>query len=1348
MATTLDNSDSMTNFDWESYENNTEDKKYDEPLIYKQGIAIVRRNGKFGAIMVGGKEIVPSIYDELSEFKDGYAVAKWNGEERVINLSGQIRVLKGDKEIFLPEEYDWGYDFVESICVIVKIDENTLGEYGIISNDFKVLVEPFYNSCSGFNNGYCLLGLQGRNVFRKGLLVNAIGKICFYVQDKINDECLVVSNRNDGDGKYGLVNYCGDILVPLEYDSIKILGSLFVVANKRESNTILYNTKGKELRAIEGNIKFCNQKGAICFTNKGEEIFVDAEGVLYLSNMQQISEEYLKYFHERTSLYSFLKIKNDDQLWGISDTQGKVLISAKYNYISVLSKDRFIAAIVPGQEKILQFGVIDLNDSILLPFKYNRLVSLSDSYIAFTSDSKIHEQEQNNYYLGSPQKPIHGNVNTDYVWGVINSELSEICSPKYNVIEKILGKGLFVVYKNGYGIIDESGNEIVPTKFKDIKRSIKDNSLIVANHKYDPLYNKLDDNGCFIVYSSDQKKIAVPSTLVDWCSNFNKEKKYAEIIKNGYVGKINEQLKLVSLSDNELIEIPTNYELAYDFRFGFVPVMKNFKWGIANEHFELLIPCEYEYIEPICKDVFRYKENNLSGLIDIHGKTIIKAEFDNVNAIADDYFQLTKKSSWYGKTDSKLGIANKSGDILVPVLFSEIYQQNVNDSIFWIVSKKIEKEEVYNPYLIKKGVYCNGKIIVPVIFDEIKFNDNMFECAHKEEKDIETITKYNIKGEVVLRDNFFVPSEYSLALESTIGLFRVMKDSKWGIMNQKKELIVSNVYAYIHDFKGCYAIVEKGEYISYFGEGFLDYKTNKQIGLIDTTGEEVLAIEYEHLWQYDNECILAKKEGLYGVLSPSLNWIVTPQFHRITMLGNTHFVAVVDGENKLFDYSGHEIPLDDFDEIEILSNGFYKLTRIGRYNLMCVVNSQGKTIVDYDYYEDIKSLDNGLMLVTKRESQGIDLRDKTVYNFIDIQGEELFPIDYEEINFETSSILSVRYDRKWGLVDILGNIVAEPNYNYKLDFNQGVSSVNVDASPYSQKINLNGEIIVVNENTGNEVILSNEYYWGTNFINDLCIVRSRCQHVGVIELNGKIVIPTQYKTIHILSNNVIVAKNENNNWGVFNGNGSVIMDFVYDLIEPQENSFYAIVKKGKTYGIANIEMNDIVLFDELKIKYMWNLDKFGRCLYSENCVFDLGAETWEGGTTGLIDMNGIIVPADEYDYIYSVDENVVTAIYENGEEESYKKHEDEDGEVWLLKTDEIIKSDGDEIQNSYKEKETSVIILSDEIPKSRSNGYGDWFHHDDSYDDCSSRYGGYNGYDDDTIDSAFEGNPELTWNID
>jgi hypothetical protein len=61
MATIFDKSNSMADFDWEAYENNTEDRKYDELPIYKQGIAIVKRYGKFGAVMVGGKEIVPPI---------------------------------------------------------------------------------------------------------------------------------------------------------------------------------------------------------------------------------------------------------------------------------------------------------------------------------------------------------------------------------------------------------------------------------------------------------------------------------------------------------------------------------------------------------------------------------------------------------------------------------------------------------------------------------------------------------------------------------------------------------------------------------------------------------------------------------------------------------------------------------------------------------------------------------------------------------------------------------------------------------------------------------------------------------------------------------------------------------------------------------------------------------------------------------------------------------------------------------------------------------------------------------------------------------------------------------------
>ena len=55
------------------------------------------------------------------------------------------------------------------------------------------------------------------------------------------------------------------------------------------------------------------------------------------------------------------------------------------------------------------------------------------------------------------------------------------------------------------------------------------------------------------------------------------------------------------------------------------------------------------------------------------------------------------------------------------------------------------------------------------------------------------------------------------------------------------------------------------------------------------------------------------------------------------------------------------------------------------------------------------------------------------------------------------------------------------------------------------------------------------------------------------------------------------------------------------------------------------------------------------------------------------------------------------------------------------------------------------------FPSSVTTDYYDY-----GYDSCRddddegpySKYGGYNGWDDNTIDEAFDGNPELTWNID
>lgn len=42
-----------------------------------------------------------------------------------------------------------------------------------------------------------------------------------------------------------------------------------------------------------------------------------------------------------------------------------------------------------------------------------------------------------------------------------------------------------------------------------------------------------------------------------------------------------------------------------------------------------------------------------------------------------------------------------------------------------------------------------------------------------------------------------------------------------------------------------------------------------------------------------------------------------------------------------------------------------------------------------------------------------------------------------------------------------------------------------------------------------------------------------------------------------------------------------------------------------------------------------------------------------------------------------------------------------------------------------------------------------WYlNNEDDYGTCYDQYGGYNGWSDDVINDAFDGDPSATWNVD
>ena len=207
---------------------NTENK-YDHIGEFHQGVAIVEKQGKYGAVMIGGKEIISPIYDELSVFDNGLATAKFNGEERTINMLGQILVKKECDEIFLPEEYDWGFDFIGDICVVVKKDK-----YGIIDHNFNVRLECEYDSFSNYHNGYAIFSkdrwsecptnvYNGYDVWSDVFLIDNKGKVSYKIKESFTDGHKIVCGVDDQQKLYGVMDSNMQIIIPVTYSQMNRL---------------------------------------------------------------------------------------------------------------------------------------------------------------------------------------------------------------------------------------------------------------------------------------------------------------------------------------------------------------------------------------------------------------------------------------------------------------------------------------------------------------------------------------------------------------------------------------------------------------------------------------------------------------------------------------------------------------------------------------------------------------------------------------------------------------------------------------------------------------------------------------------------------------------------------------------------------------------------------------------------------------------------------------------------------------------------------------------------------------------------------------------------------------------
>lgn len=355
-------------------------EKYDWIGEFHQGVAIVKKNEKFGAIMVGGKEIIPPIYDALNDFENGYTKVKYRTSEyrtesKIINLSGQIQVKRGDEFFFLPAEYEWGSDFVGNACIVRKN-----GKPGLIDIECKIIIpigqydymNIFSEELIEVANSPIIKDYPGTSAKWKTYsnwgIIDTHGKTiipCCYSDISIypSEESYIVSISANGTRHYGVVDKSGLIILPFNYSYLGKMNSIIVYSNnahvKMEEVTYCPDnfSEDSDFGLMDSSFIPLTEATYKIIEIKDECIIVRKNNELGIMNLRgEVIVEFGKYDYVEFDESGLIKVakgvvnsvddandKKKYSKWGVINTNGEEIAFCWYSAVSIVDGQYILA---------------------------------------------------------------------------------------------------------------------------------------------------------------------------------------------------------------------------------------------------------------------------------------------------------------------------------------------------------------------------------------------------------------------------------------------------------------------------------------------------------------------------------------------------------------------------------------------------------------------------------------------------------------------------------------------------------------------------------------------------------------------------------------------------------------------------------------------------------------------------------------------------------------------------------------------------------------------------------------------------------------------------------------------
>lgn len=456
-------------------------------------------------------------------------------------------------------------------------------------------------------------------------------------------------------------------------------------------------------------------------------------------------------------------------------------------------------------------------------------------------------------------------------------------------------------------------------------------------------------------------------------------------------------------------KIPASYIRAYAFDGKFAPVQLDKKYGVVNCEGYMIVAAQFDAIAPLLYGKAFAKIGDNWTFIDASGKTAYNGYFEDYRDIGERNLRawVKQKGKWgiFNKEDGRMPY-QPTWEAVVPIsdscsivrsgtrvaIFSQELYQVLHDSL-----ELVEQLNNSNLFGIRKRgrwgiVHAMGHLVQRPQYDSVKSFGGMGYGYLKGK-----VSLISPRGKVLYRDyDYISPMEEKAAA--------ARKDTAWSLIGQDGVRLAQPHYSYMSTPLKGYAIAKQRGLF-----GFYYVKEQDFVG--------PPAYEYLMRWQ-KGPYYLARKRGVYFFTDPtrpndalervkfdSVAQADSLQHVRIWVGGKVHYFSVP--EAKLLNAQGFAMAMP-------MRWGTAFASRDSVWGIWNKAKDPATFTQAYDslHWLPVRTASNVLLVRTFQH----DKKGTVLQGVATLDGQELLPARYEDVQPSAAKQFKVKRNGKWGCV--------------------------------------------------------------------------------------------------------------------------------------------------------------------------------------------------------------------------------------------------------------------------------------------------------------------------------------------